>query len=230
MGPFTNIQRAVYWAREQYAPDTTQAWYLNFGYGFQFSILKTGTFCAWAVRDRDIDADQDQIAAGEDNCTLVANPGQLDTDGDGFGKLCDGDLNQRGLTTATDFNLLRSGINLSAGTSALCAAADMNGSGLVTSIDFNLLRARLNLQPGPSGVCTHGATSICPWQAGDVITYSQSAYGADPSNNAAAALLQAQYGNVYGPIFEVGLAGGSGYSIVFTSAGSLLAYLPANVG
>jgi len=37
--------------------------------------------------------------------TPVPNTSQLDTDGDGFGNLCDGDLNNDGNTNTLDLNL-----------------------------------------------------------------------------------------------------------------------------
>ena len=98
------------------------------------------------------DADADGVTDALDDCTNVPNGSQLDADGDGYGNACDADLNNSGLVTATDFNLLRSVLNQSAGASALAGAADINGSGLVTSTDFNLLRSRLNSAPGPSGL------------------------------------------------------------------------------
>ncbi len=97
------------------------------------------------------DNDGDGVADAADNCTQVANPGQLDADADGYGNSCDADLNNSGMTTAVDFNLLRSVLNQPATASALAAAADMDGSGMVTAADFNLLRARINTAPGPSG-------------------------------------------------------------------------------
>jgi hypothetical protein len=88
-----------------------------------------------------------------DNCRLVANTGQAGTgpsqndfDNDGYGNICDADLNNSGLTTSADYNLLRNALNTTNGN------ADMNGSGLVTSADYNLLRNRLNTAPGPSGL------------------------------------------------------------------------------
>ncbi len=99
-----------------------------------------------------LDADVDGVPDGTDNCTLVTNANQLDADGDGYGNICDADLNNSGLVTAADFNLLRSCINQLPPLSPLCAAADMNSTGLVTAADFNLLRARINTAPGPSGL------------------------------------------------------------------------------
>ena len=111
-----------------------------------------------------LDTDGDGVVDGNDNCTQVANaqagnvPGtsiplyQLDSDHDGYGNLCDADLNNSGLVTTADFAMLRSVLNELASYNALSAAADMNGSGTVTATDFAILRARLNTRPGPSGL------------------------------------------------------------------------------
>ena len=111
-----------------------------------------------------LDTDGDGVVDGNDNCTLVPNaqtgnvPGtsiplyQLDSDHDGYGNLCDADLNNSGLVTTADFAMLRSVLNELATYNALSAAADMNGSGTVTATDFAMLRARLNTRPGPSGL------------------------------------------------------------------------------
>ncbi len=108
------------------------------------------------------DADLDGVADALDNCTLAANNSglnvQVDSNGDGYGNLCDADINNTDLVTATDFNLLRACINLPGyptGT-AQCQASDMNASGTVTATDFNLLRARINTVPGPSGLACAG--------------------------------------------------------------------------
>ena len=42
---------------------------------------------------RQKDTDLDGVPDVSDNCTLVANSNQRDTQGNGFGNLCDGDLN-----------------------------------------------------------------------------------------------------------------------------------------
>jgi hypothetical protein len=35
------------------------------------------------------------VPDGNDNCTLVPNPGQCDSDADGYGNRCDGTVNTR---------------------------------------------------------------------------------------------------------------------------------------
>lgn len=46
--------------------------------------------CAFAA----IDTDGDGVTDSSDNCTLTPNPLQRDTDADGYGNICDADLNQ----------------------------------------------------------------------------------------------------------------------------------------
>lgn len=98
------------------------------------------------------DTDGDGIADAGDNCTQVANADQLDADGDNFGNLCDGDLDNNGTTDEADFELMRSVLNQESSAGPLAAAADMDGSGRVTAQDFNRLRSRINSPPGPSGL------------------------------------------------------------------------------
>jgi hypothetical protein len=109
--------------------------------------------CAGLPNPGQLNSDADAYGNSCDNCTLVTNPTQLDANGDGYGNHCDADLNNSGLTTATDFNLLRSVLNQACvvGGNTLACNADLNGSGLVTSTDFNILRSRMNTAPGPSG-------------------------------------------------------------------------------
>ena len=106
-----------------------------------------------------LDTDTDGVADAIDNCTLVSNANQLDTNGDGYGNICDADLNNSGTVTTADFGLLRSVLGqawsrVSNGPppNTTVSAADMNGSGTVTTADFGLLRARLGTAPGPSGL------------------------------------------------------------------------------
>ncbi len=101
------------------------------------------------------DADADGANDREDNCIHGANgpiirdaggASQRDSDGDGYGNICDGDLNNTSVVTSADFLMLRNALN-TAGSNA-----DLDGSGMVTSADYTLLRDGMNLAPGPSGV------------------------------------------------------------------------------
>jgi hypothetical protein len=102
------------------------------------------------------DLDGDGRADVADNCTMRANGplirdagghSQLDADGDGYGNLCDADLdNSGGIVNFTDLAIFRAAF----GTSN--AAADLNGSGgIVNFADLALFRGLFGNQPGPSG-------------------------------------------------------------------------------
>jgi hypothetical protein len=107
------------------------------------------------------DCDLDSVANAVDNCSLLANATQLDSDGDGYGNACDAELNNSALVTTADFGLLRSVLNQTAASSPMAAAADLSGSGTVTTADFAILRPLLNTAPGPSGYVCAGIVP-CP--------------------------------------------------------------------
>ncbi len=101
------------------------------------------------------DTDSDGIADSADNCRLVANSIQLDADHDGYGNICDADLNESGRVTTADYTIMRNALN------SADPVADLNGSGFVTTADYTILRNRLNTAPGPSGLACAG-TIPCP--------------------------------------------------------------------
>ncbi len=120
------------------------------------------------------DTDGDGVVDNQDNCRLVSNndPGtvpnsssvpkaQLDADHDGYGNICDADINNTGSTTVADYTRLRNVLNRPYNYNADAAVSDMNGSGTVTTADYTLLRIRLNTAPGPSGLACAG-TVPCP--------------------------------------------------------------------
>jgi hypothetical protein len=74
--------------------------------------------------------------------------------------------------------------------------------------------------------CTPGAPG-CGWEDGDVSTYTQVVWG-DPASGAGI-LLNDQFSLVYASsgVLEAGLSGAAGFSMLFTSAGAVLAYQPA---
>ena len=88
------------------------------------------------------DFDTDGVRNFLDNCTQDANPDQRDSNSDGYGNVCDADLNNDGITNTVDLGLLR----LSFFTAD--ADADLNGDGVVNVVDLGTLRAAFFSTPG----------------------------------------------------------------------------------
>jgi hypothetical protein len=92
------------------------------------------------------DTDGDNIPDKSDNCTLVANSDQRDTDNDGFGSMCDPDLNNDFIVNAADLAMFRRVF----GTDD--KNADFNGDGRVDFSDYEILVDLFFQSPGPSGI------------------------------------------------------------------------------
>jgi hypothetical protein len=97
-----------------------------------------------------IDSDNDSFKDFLDNCTYVSNPDQLDTDGDGYGNRCDGDLNNDGSTNTLDLNLYKLAHRTSAGDANYNPDADFNGDGVINTLDLNIYKGLHRKPPGPS--------------------------------------------------------------------------------
>jgi serine protease AprX len=93
-----------------------------------------------------VDSDGDGVVDTLDNCTLVPNADQRDSNGDGFGNICDPDLNNNGVVNAVDLGLFKA-VFFTAD-----ADADFNGDGSVNAIDLGVMKLYFFLPPGPSGV------------------------------------------------------------------------------
>ena len=93
-----------------------------------------------------VDTDGDSIPDSADNCQLVANADQRDSDGDGYGNLCDADFNQDCIVNASDLGIMK--INFFA-TGDL--ATDLDGDGVTNVTDLGLLKTLFFSTPGPSG-------------------------------------------------------------------------------
>ncbi len=102
------------------------------------------------------DTDGDGVIDSEDNCTLVANADQRDTNGDGYGNICDADLDDDCVVDITDAGLMAGAIGCSPGSPAWCEDADLNGDGVVDATDVAVLQAAIFTAPGPSGI-----TDVC---------------------------------------------------------------------
>ncbi len=98
-----------------------------------------------------VDSDGDGTDDVVDNCLLVANPDQRDSDNDDYGNACDADLNNDLTVTFGDLALFKS-VFLESGD----LAADFNGDNTVNFADLALLKASFQLAPGPSGVVSGG--------------------------------------------------------------------------
>ncbi len=97
------------------------------------------------------DADSDGVPDATDNCTQVANADQIDSDSDGYGNLCDGDLNNNDVTNAQDYVLFRDQLGQPS-VPPTYNIADLNGNGYVNAQDYVLFRLLLGAPPGPSGL------------------------------------------------------------------------------
>ena len=107
----------------------------------------------------DADTDGDGVQDNMDNCSAAANPGQVDSDQDGYGNACDGDFGQDGVTGGPDFVTFLTGFAKVEGDSGYPAEADCNADGIIGGPDFvcfaigfsNGLAGSGNGGPGPSG-------------------------------------------------------------------------------
>ncbi|MFK8016042.1 MAG: thrombospondin type 3 repeat-containing protein [Gammaproteobacteria bacterium] len=91
------------------------------------------------------DVDGDGVNDLEDNCTVEANPEQVDADGDGIGNRCDADFNQDCTVNAIDLGFFRTRFFTDD------PVADLDSSGSVNTVDLGILRSFFFDTPGPSG-------------------------------------------------------------------------------
>lgn len=115
-----------------------------------------------------VDTDGDGYDDNSDNCTLVANPDQRDTDEDGFGNRCDGDFDNDLQINAVDLGVLRANFF------SAFPDTDLDGDGITNTVDLGIFKAAFFGVPGPtsstpdvnpcdcyfSGDCNDG---FCDW-------------------------------------------------------------------
>ena len=92
----------------------------------------------------DQDPDEDGVLGLQDNCKLTANSDQRDTNGDGFGNVCDPDFDGNCKVNFLDVSLFFSQLG---GTEA---DYDLNGDGLVDVTDYAIVMDYFLRRPGPS--------------------------------------------------------------------------------
>ena len=109
--------------------------------------MRDATSSAWRTAELE-DADVDGIDNVVDNCVLVLNPDQRDTDHDGWGNACDADLNNDGVVNFADLARMKSVFFKPSSYSDDAANADMNGDGVVNFADLAQLKSYFFLTQG----------------------------------------------------------------------------------
>ena len=94
------------------------------------------------------DSDGDGVFDTDDNCTLAANTDQTDSNNDGYGNLCDADLNDDCTVNTVDLGLMRQMFFTDD------PDADLNSDGVVNVADLGIMRVLFFNEPGPSGLPT----------------------------------------------------------------------------
>ena len=94
------------------------------------------------------DTDRDGVFDYLDNCTLVTNPTQIDSDNDGFGNICDADFDNNGIVGISDMGTV---LRCMAMPGVLCDQTDLNGDGTTSMDDITLFRNYFGKPPGPNG-------------------------------------------------------------------------------
>jgi hypothetical protein len=92
----------------------------------------------------------DAVAVCGDNCVDVFNPDQRDSDGDGYGDLCDSDLNNDGDSNTLDLNLYKQAHRTVCGDPNYTADADFNADCRINTIDLNIFKGLYRNPPGRS--------------------------------------------------------------------------------
>ncbi|MEI8571084.1 DUF642 domain-containing protein [Methylomonas sp. LW13] len=110
------------------------------------SVIASAEFAGTVAAPPAPDSDGDGVSDNLDNCKLVVNANQRNTDGDSFGNICDPDFNQNNVVDPADLSRLKSKLG------TVSANEDLNGNGVVDSADLSLLKTYLGKAPGPTGI------------------------------------------------------------------------------
>ncbi len=118
------------------------------GDGIEVSFSSTSGLTSVPGGSAPVDTDGDGVDDSADNCTLVANADQRDTNSDGYGNLCDPDFDNNGTVNFLDISGWVPLFNTACGD----VDEDLTGDGSCNFADFSLIPAYFGGPPGPSGV------------------------------------------------------------------------------
>jgi len=114
-----------------------------------------------ATPEIEMDLDGDGQVDWRDNCRLIPNPRQRDTDGDGYGNICDADVDADGrVTTSWGESFPRSErgdvewIALTARDGGYLPDHDLDGDNKVSERDVSIAQLLLFMPPGPGASST----------------------------------------------------------------------------
>jgi len=155
------------------------------------------------LADTDLDGKPDL----EDNCRLLANTSQCDSDADGYGNRCDGDLGPgagNGFTNAQDNTLFKAQLGQPS-VAPVFNKADINCNGFVNAQDNTLFKALLGTGPGPSAKRGPSNSYLVTGTVSELI-----GSGLVLRNNGGDNLSVPANGPF---VFATGLAGGAAYAV-----------------
>jgi hypothetical protein len=124
-------------------------------------LLAVGLSLTVVAGPTEPDTDSDGIVDIHDNCDVVPNADQYDTDQDGYGQACDSDFNQDGKSNVTDF------ITFKAAYGGLPPTYDEQNDyqcdGKVNVTDFITFKAHYGAVPSTGQTCaTPNTKGGCP--------------------------------------------------------------------
>ena len=99
------------------------------------------------------DIDGDGILDSDDNCVEVPNADQRDTNVDGFGNICDTDLDNDGsITSFSDLAIFDAAFFSTPGAPTWNPDTDFNGDNIVNFVDLQIMKDAFFGPPGPIGI------------------------------------------------------------------------------
>ena len=114
-------------------------------------------FLLWETPAFAQDFDGDGVGDFLDNCSIHINTGQVDTDADDCGNLCDADYDQTGVVGFLD--IFKFAAESGGGSPLFCHVPPIPGC-VPGFVDLAFLLSNFSFAPGPSG--TTAGTTACP--------------------------------------------------------------------